>query len=252
MGVVRDETGEPVSGIEVGWSRPFIDEIEHPTPARLLVVTDASGRYRLEGIPTRVECHIRSGGGLFLAAQTEARVFRCGTRENVDIALKAGAVVSGSVREHNGAPTSGAVVWDPRTDKSCVTDDDGRFRLTGLSRSRLCVTSGLIVVTRELTGVDATEDIVLPERGQVQIVVRDKISHSVISGAMVELEARHRCPGRCVTRVVTSADGRASFLIGRGLEYGVSASATGYDSPEEIFVGMGKDTVEVLLDPAER
>ena len=132
-GVVREGDGNrPIAaarvGVESGVSTP---EGWSAEAMRNEAVTDAEGRFRLEGIgraPVRLSARARGFG----------RAERAGVRAgaSVELFLFPGATLAGAVRDNGGRPMKGATVravgdtsWNaPPTER---TDERGEFELAG-------------------------------------------------------------------------------------------------------------------------
>ncbi|MGN6106069.1 MAG: sigma-70 family RNA polymerase sigma factor [Kofleriaceae bacterium] len=100
--------------------------------------TDEAGRFVIEGLDAddyRIWAH-SPGAGAFSYLDKRIRV-EPGTRAEVDLELRFGASISGSVVDPSGAPVRGAFVKFARAEgddlSRCTTDAAGRFRCTSMS-----------------------------------------------------------------------------------------------------------------------
>ncbi len=134
-GVVREGDGNrPIAAarvaVESGLSTP---EGWSAEATRHEAVTDAEGRFRLEGIgraPVRLSARARGFG------RAERSGVRAGT--SVELFLFPGATLAGTVRDDGGRPVKGAVVravgdtsWSaPPTER---TDERGEFEMAGIA-----------------------------------------------------------------------------------------------------------------------
>ncbi len=122
--VVRD--GRPVVGAEV---RTVVG------CSPLVAATDAQGRFVLDGLlPERAAVAAFAGedGGV------EEVDLTAQDREGLVIALRRGGVIAGEVRDEAGAPVVAArvAVEGEVIETAAVTDEDGRFRASGLPPAR--------------------------------------------------------------------------------------------------------------------
>jgi hypothetical protein len=145
-GLVRDAgTGTPLAGIRVsaivGWD------------CQVSAVTDARGRYRLEGLPAQGTHNVlavpKDGGPYLMAGGRVGESEGLGVRR-LDIPLARAVILTGTVREkETGKPVRGGVRWAPLPDNKFVgkkagTDGyqlerlmrpvgpDGRFRFAAV------------------------------------------------------------------------------------------------------------------------
>lgn len=100
--------------------------------------TDEAGRFVIEGLDAddyRIWAH-SPGAGAFSYLDKRIRV-EPATRAEVDLELRFGASISGSVVDTSGAPVGGAFVKFARAEGNdlsrCTTDPAGRFRCTSMS-----------------------------------------------------------------------------------------------------------------------
>jgi RNA polymerase sigma factor (sigma-70 family) len=100
--------------------------------------TDENGRFLIEGLDAddyRILAH-SPGAGAFFYLDKRIRI-EPGTRAEVDLELRFGASIAGSVVDRSGAPIQGAFVkfaWAEGDDLShCTTDSAGRFRCTSMT-----------------------------------------------------------------------------------------------------------------------
>lgn len=184
-GVVRDADGNrPVAGARVeaerdvqppgGWS----DE-----RTRNETMTDAEGRFRLEGIPRGAVALVARAPGFARARRTDVHA-----GANVGLFLFAGATLSGTVRDDAGRPVKGALVraegdqpWNaPPAER---TDEKGEFVLAGVSPG------DYTVVARESGRAPGIAAAVVEPEGEstVSLTVSDG---GYVTGRIVDPEGR--------------------------------------------------------------
>ena len=140
-GTVRDARGEPVAGAlvlagpEEGTSWLADDGNRHLLSGGSATRSDDKGRFAIPSLPAGPgELHIEALGFLEHDATT---LLRPGESADLDIALRRGAVVAGSVRDSGSRPVPGARVLVRALESGVVrevqTDDAGAFRLEGLA-----------------------------------------------------------------------------------------------------------------------
>lgn len=158
-GVVRNEKGQPIAGVKVNvryWERtsqfnPHLRvNIDDDIPG---VTTDKDGRWRMDILPAKFT---DDGPRLFLAhpdyvsdhlqrGHTPTPVIERPSYESLRaqtavMVMSKGATISGRVTDESGKPIPAAVVsnqydcYDPDPLKiTAITNQDGQFRLSGLS-----------------------------------------------------------------------------------------------------------------------
>ncbi|MCA8956525.1 MAG: sigma-70 family RNA polymerase sigma factor [Planctomycetes bacterium] len=153
-GVVRDDRGSPVVGVNVLAMR-MSDTISGLNPdgphtrvaSPTKVETDANGEYEiLDQSPGVYVLEVGRTPGGFAAQQLRIEVATGGVRR--DITLARGWTLTGVVQDKTGRPLPGAAVevWDgPLTSYWERTDASGRFELS-------CVTAGEITVRASVPG----------------------------------------------------------------------------------------------------
>ena len=118
-----------------------------------VVLTDASGRYRIDRLPAGLYTIAFSRSG-FVDATFPAPldVAERQQLEHVDVALEPGAVIRGRILDEDGTPFAGAVVQALRAAVSsgqrnldaaatATSDHEGRFSLVGLATGRYLVSA---------------------------------------------------------------------------------------------------------------
>ena len=130
-GVVRDLAGEPVAGATVA----VTSETDRKRGGR--AVSDASGHYRIEGLPVGL-VSLKAGRGTGLGSAT-GRIERAGTTARVDLTLDSGAVaVSGyfwQVKDGVQQPVASALISFLTTGGAAgyvFTDEAGSYRFEGM------------------------------------------------------------------------------------------------------------------------
>jgi len=99
---------------------------------RLFARTGAGGGFRVDGVPPGTAALLVSASGH--AARGIDTVIEPGAEPSLRIALEAGGVVEGTVRDADGAPAAGVVVerLASRGGSSAQADRDGRYCLEGV------------------------------------------------------------------------------------------------------------------------
>jgi hypothetical protein len=166
-GKVTGAAGEPLEGaavtltydwnakaapVPVGDAQPWLyaQLFWDPRAPPLAAVTDASGAFRMEGVPVGAFV-AEAVWGLERASATEPVVVRAGAQESVVVSLGLGRTIEGRVVDAAGAPVAGAAVngfdpsnSDPRARPRASyarTDGDGVFRLRNADGGRWTLTA---------------------------------------------------------------------------------------------------------------
>lgn len=202
---------------------------------------DASGRFRLEGIPlgrTEVEAWVFPGGkGREATVEVSANA-----PAYVELDFSQGWTLSGSLRQ-GGRGLAGyviAAVGQGAGSFSDVTDEGGRFRLTGLGTGSYRVvasdTGGQALATAQVEVSKDTElELVVPE-GQLLGQVVDETSGGPVALAQVVLQlANDEAFRRAAT---TNQKGDFQFDKLPSGRFTLRAMAAGY-SPKELSVEVG-------------
>jgi protocatechuate 3,4-dioxygenase beta subunit len=153
-GIVKDEAGRPLAGVEVQLSRPFEFQSRRggvsfsfigpgTTPRK---ETGADGRFEFRGLKAGDYSLGANRRGLVRASVDPVKVSEGRAAETIEITLKPGVTISGYVRDRAGAPAPGWYVsarpsgegggpafgpGSPRTPEP--TGPDGAFVLEGLA-----------------------------------------------------------------------------------------------------------------------
>jgi hypothetical protein len=133
-GHVRNEAGEPVPDVYVCVDTPF-------TTGRICRPSGADGAYAVTTRPaTYIVNVIPPAGSGYIAEYwshkhnwTDADAVRLGTGDTqVDLVLRRGVIVKGTIKDKRGIPAVGATInfGDPRTvEAAAATDDTGAFEI---------------------------------------------------------------------------------------------------------------------------
>ncbi len=262
-GVVREgDGGRPVAGARV------VVESDVPSlavggadPVHPEAVTDAEGRFRLEGIG-------RAAVRLSVRAPGYARATRSGVRagSSVELYLFPGATLSGSVRDDAGRPVRGALVraqgdtaWEAPAPER--TDESGRFVMAGVAPGEYTLVAreggrapGIAVVVVEPLG-EASASLVLSDGGFVTGRIVDAEGRPLAGRARVEEYEGKALPPFASDMLVAAAGADGAFALGPlplgSLEVTVSAPRHASRRVEAGVSARGRavDLGDVALDP---
>jgi protocatechuate 3,4-dioxygenase beta subunit len=251
-GQVLDADGEPVEGARV---MAFPNPPDDPVRVRAPVMTEAEGRFRLEGLEARPYKLIAITGGSIRRVGTTEVTARGGTTR-ADIRLVRGKVLRGQVVEVGGKPLQGISVFASQ-DRGAVpeeeaftsrgeasgnaeTDAAGRFELHNLAPGTFRLWTG----SAEHQDFEITAEADAPP---LTLVLTPK--------AKVRLRVLHE-DGRPFTAFVLGGEpvavpsGEHTFH-GSTMEQTLEISAPGYAS-ERVKVPPGPGSLEVVLRPGRR
>jgi protocatechuate 3,4-dioxygenase beta subunit len=168
LGKVTDSRGEPVAGAQVRTRADFgrMGRGGGGMGARMVTamntkadLTDAQGRFRLEGVPTATEWTVEVEAEDYVTTQTERLQLKPGEVKELELTLSGGATLSGRVVGEGGAWARAARIrvgtlsadeaarpylsgWnvdrmlDPR---SFSSDDEGRFTIPNIRPGRIVI-----------------------------------------------------------------------------------------------------------------
>jgi hypothetical protein len=218
-GVVRNEAGEGVAGVELGF-HPVFEEPGPSSPAHETVRTDEEGRFRAGGLAD-VPHVIRARVPSTYSAPRETPAMAGAT--GVTIVLRTSRRVRVEVLQEDGKPVAGAtVVAMPRGDDvsmrdrrpTATTDAEGVAWLTGLDPDRRYALSVEPPAGRQdLFRAQARE--IESDRATVRLEQGFMIRGVVRNGAGEPFpEARVSCRPERGTRKLVQADAEGRFVVG--------------------------------------
>ncbi len=262
-GVVREGDGNrPIAGarvaVESGLSTP---EGWSAEATRNEAVTDAEGRFRLEGIgraPVRLSARARGFG----------RAERSGVRAgaSVELFLFPGATLAGAVRDDGGRPVKGATVravgdtsWNaPPTER---TDERGEFELAVFPPGEYTVVAreggrapGIASVVVEPEG-EATVSLTVSDGGYATGRIVDAAGRPLAGRVRLEVFDDRGLPDFASDGVAAEAKADGTFALGPlplgALGIGVSAPRHASRRVEAQVNARGRtvDVGDITLDP---
>ncbi len=249
---VRDIGGRPIAGAEV---RPADPLLAHDG-----VLTDAAGEALLRGIDNRgASIRATAAGYAPGMAMVLPEVSPSGVAA-VELILRRGVAVSGTVRDEAGRPIAGATIDGSSTSVAdrVTSDAEGRFRFPALSPGAYLVTAEgprhaggnpkvIEVAELEVTGVELT----LPTGGILAGVVVQRAGEPA-PYALVRATASTRGEFRSPPRWVT-ADATGRFELGglprQALQLRASDERASSELVEVSLVEVARrDELRVVLD----
>lgn len=274
-GVVRDEHGAPLSGVQVGAAESAMWGF--PGERLAEATSDAEGAFALEHVAPG-KCLLIAKKDGFLESQPEKLELADGqSRDGLALVLPSGAAIRGRARLPDGSPAAGAAVkvsFDPEAltgmgalnaargaSGSAQSDPDGRFEVTGLGKGPFQVSASL-----EREGTDGVKDSWKAKVGSVKPATEDLeltlAAPSALSGRVQDLagkavpkfsvratqaSAAYFMPGE--SRLETCDDPEGDFVL-RGLEAGkwkLAASAEGFGPMTPLELTLPRAEAEPLV-----
>jgi protocatechuate 3,4-dioxygenase beta subunit len=270
-GRVTDPNGKPIAGVQLGTTALVAVILEHASPdARKnqgFAVTDAEGRFRILGLQAgeRINVFVRHPG--YLALRLSVR--EAGEKP-LEIVLRPGAGISGSVVDDQDEPVQGATVkilrepapanlsdregppWDP----TAFTDGSGRFRLHDLEPGTV-----RLATSKKDAGVADFVEVVLENGKELQdvVITLRREATPTIEGRVLDAQGRP-VVGAAVSvfpdsplvghsRVTTDASGR--FRLEGILPGPATVSAEDLEdfaqASQQIQVQRGRNQVDLIL-----
>ena len=208
-------------GLPVANVRVLVDRGDSETrpqneqPARLIAVTRADGRFRVEGVAGG-ELRIRAGGGDYTASTHVLRVAP-GEHRSVDIVMNRAAALRGRVVATGRVVAGARVRVEPGGELAARTQADGTFVLDG-------VPAGTVTVVVDAHRMPATTQLTLTA-GEVRDIIIEveplARARGVVRWRGVPTPGARVCAGRDGGRnVCTVADPAGRYSL-EGLEPGV-------------------------------
>ena len=182
VGRVRDpDTGAPVAGasVVVSWTDFEVTKKKGivRTPQSLHGGTDATGAYRVCGLPAEVDAMVSaafdasSTSRVPVSSSASGVVIRDLALEDPRTASGRRASIAGTVRNSQGSPVAGATVMLPGMAQSTVSDARGQYSLTGIPPGTRTVTVRRLGFSPASTSIDLTT----AEVHKVDVVLSDYV-----------------------------------------------------------------------------
>lgn len=143
MGRTVDPDGNPVPGVRLRARPPAVDDPFGAQGHELSAVTDRLGRFLISSLPLAESLVLQVGAPGYPYLVVPIDPLEANEDRNVTITLEPGGVVSGHVRDSNGAPVAGARVSVANSraqhdalqfNSVALSQDDGSYRLSGMAR----------------------------------------------------------------------------------------------------------------------
>jgi RNA polymerase sigma factor (sigma-70 family) len=267
-GVVSDADGHPVAGaavfVDVGSTERTLPDGRRASSTLPLVRTysDGSGRFHLSGVrPGSREILVRAAG--LAPWRGEAQV-RAGVEVRVDMELRRGMGVEGTVTDGSGAGLGGVLVWTSRRRWSAApdarhavgsrTDSDGHYRIDGLQAGHAWITvdGGPLGTATELLVGDSEQEFIHDVVLSPGPVLHGRVLDG--EGAGIEgLTVRARRPDDWRSRG-THTDRTGAFTI-IGLEdeaYILRVEEDGVELVGDLQVRPSEEPTLIRVDPGRR
>ena len=222
---------------------------------------DESGHYRMDGAPAgtvRVNASVRPPAGSARSAAMKSVQLQPGTTVTVDFDFAPDIVVSGRVTR-NGTPLAGVVVAFAPTSVAqraarTVTDENGRYQITGIDNGGYTVTvldveRGSYSTRFDVNGSSAFD---IDLKGiRVAGRVSDASSGAAIDNALIELR-RSNAAAPDLRSTLSDANGGFSFddVVAGSFETRVQKAGYGAATVAVTVSEGGAPPVEVKLSPS--
>lgn len=185
-GTVRDVEGRPIAGARVGVALALAAGVLSGANAECFAVSDADGRYRIEGPVAGPVAKVRAEAAGFLPLEQEPPLSRWsglvlapGREATLDLTLWRGGTLSGTVRERGTqTPLPGAVVvvapaavdgrMGAAEERRAVSDAQGRYTVVGVPVGR-----SLLVVDHPTHYFAPLEALPRPAVGETELDLDD-------------------------------------------------------------------------------
>jgi uncharacterized surface anchored protein len=251
-GRVTDEQGAPIAGADVmildaDFARVRAQRTTHVGPATAETAED--GSFTVSGVePGDAQLSVRKQGYVAIRKAIQAD-----GETSVDVQLSRGLSLSGIVTR-GGKPVAGATVGASTPavggeHQPAVTDDDGRFTLTGLVAGRYTVSAFFEESHADVRDVD-------PSRQKDVAISLDPQAKGTVYGTVTGIPPSPGRGGKYVRRVVmvNSEDGSAEGPIDEAGSYRIEYAPTGsvyvtalIESSAGIARSSSRKQVEVIV-----
>lgn len=215
--------------------------------------TDEEGQFEVDGLAPGLARVEASAQGYLAEEPAEAELPLGGAVEDIEIVLRRGAVIEGTVSDPTGAAVSGADLRaGPARDRSAA---DGSFRLVGLDEGFV----GLFTYHSDYKP-GAQEVEVRPGTNRVEVVLEDGFTLAgrtvdqggrPIAGVRVQLHSESLRAGRGY-QVVSEGDGAFRAVVGEAGRYRLVALREGFAPRQISGVELGPvpvEDLEVVMGP---
>jgi hypothetical protein len=255
-GVVVGPDGQPLLGVEVYASAPDAESVSRPE-LKAWVRSGEDGRFRLVHPPGRIDI-LAWKSGLVPGLVRDMEIRAGAASDAGTLKLQAGTTLAGRVVDPKGAGVADvevvafrdAALTDPdilpareglsRFGGTALTDEEGDFRIGGLSPDPLVVAARGLGIRMEgepvpaTPGVMAVRIVVVRLRLATGLVLADEDGRG-IEAATVRLEFAPPAGGGGAQIVTTFSDGRFAFdlsdprLSAEGMKFHLRIAAEGYE-----------------------
>lgn len=147
-GVVRDEHGRPIGGVQVSISTgadqfSFFSEKPEPYLGGLIITTDSRGKWQCKSAPAKLsQVRIGLSHPNYISDKGPTRTVKAETLrdQTCELVMKAGVTLTGKVITVKGKPVEKAVIGWGDYSGSTNSDRQGRFRIASLTPGTVSLT----------------------------------------------------------------------------------------------------------------
>jgi hypothetical protein len=258
-GVVTDDKGQPLAGVDVVFREPGSSSGFYGEAPR----TDATGRFRHNYLPLNASIEVSFSKDGYLFQRREAGLSESMREQQLDIQLERlppGGSIAGVVKDIEGKPVEGAIVSNygsgSRQERTTTTDEQGAFVLHDLLKAY----NGHEIIVRA-KGLAPWRQAVKPGTPDKPAAVNVTLQPGhFIKGQVVDEQGKpiaratvavngHRFPGRIGDHLQTDAEGRFRFdSLPEISKFDIYT--TGYSGQREVSLPLdGEEVVTVVLEP---
>lgn len=255
-GIVRNEEGEAVEGIDVHTSN--VSE-QYRTITR--VTTDENGAFEIRGVMPQIQVTLGASGRGYAAPETGPFDTGESGLDGIEIVVGAGGSIAGVVVTPSGKPVPDAIVAveseESWLDEPVMADADGAFTLANLAAGTYQLHAQEMSAMDN--GLEDKQDVIVA-RGQAVKGIRlvlGKAPESTISGTVTNVEGKpiegayinaNTMMGEGHGYAESRADGTYEVAVDEGNTYRLDVAHHTYSSQEREGVAAGERNVDIAME----
>jgi peroxiredoxin len=255
-GVVRDEHGRPIRGVEVtlqiGERNYFATDKPQVDLSRLQITTDSRGRWQCKFVPAKLgQVLVGLRHPDFISDQRPARPVKAEDlrNETCELVMKPGITLTGKVTDPKGRPVENAAVTCRSYQSGISTDRQGRFKIPGLAPGETTVTVHAAGFAPESKKITIEQDMrTVDFKLKAGVTLKGRVIDAAGNGiAMAQVYLQFWKDGTFWWNTMTDAQGRFTWAEAPDEELALSVQAEGYNYKSDWRVRPGPEEQVITL-----